>query len=366
MTKTTIRKLAVAALCAILATALAAGCDGRKNDKQTNAAAPTKLVLIAPLVKNPPSVDGDLSDTAWQKATPLTVSTAGGPRMTIRAVRTGEKLYIQSLWSDKTKNDMDTPWRFSAGSWTKGPSDDVFILVWNINDSIPGFNKQGGLIIKQNPRPFARVRGFTIELPNYKKKKSQPLPSGDIWDLALGLTNPLKLANDMYLSPIKKANDKSEKELLVLATQSDAFIYGSPWTKNVTVGSDGQERPIYRFKDGRTVENTPFPTISDMVPITETDVFQEGQTVPYYLFEKGKSWGGSMDDVAAKGVYKDGIWMAEFARNLNTKNKDDINFLLKPGRNYYVFSAMIRDADSDYYPSPPISLELDGDSDVEN
>lgn len=276
----------------------------------------------------------------------------------MRAVRTSKGLSIQSSWSDNTKNDLDTPWKFSGGSWTKEPADDVIILVWNINDSIPGFNTRGGSMIKQNPRSFARVRGFTIELPDYEEKIGQPLPSGDIWDLALGLTNPLNLANDMYLAPEKALNKESENAPLVLTAQSDAFLYGTPWSKNVTVGPDGQERPIYRFREGKTVENTPFPTTVDTVLITETDVWQEGQTVPYYLFEEGKNWGGSMDDVAAKGVYADGVWTTEMKRKLVTSNKDDIQFKLKPGKNYFVFSIMIRDGDSNYYPSPPISLEL--------
>lgn len=344
----------------IFTSALAAGCGGRTNNMQTETSAPTKLVLTAPLVKSSPSVDGGLSDDVWKDAKLLTVTTSGGPNVTMRAVRTAKRLYVQSSWTDSTKNDLDTPWRFSNGAWVKGPADDVIILVWNINGSIPGFNTRGGSMIKQDPRPFARVRGFNIELPDYKKKAGQPTPSGDIWDLALGLTNPLSLANDMYLAPDKTLKEKSENAPLILTAQSDSFLYGRPWIKNVIVGPDGIERPIYRFKEGKTVENTPFPTVADVVLITETDVVQEGETVPYYLFAKGKNWGGSMDDVAAKGVYKDGIWTAEFGRKLKTGHKDDINFAIKPGRNYYVFSVMLRDGDSDYYPSPPVSLELEG------
>ena len=49
----------------------------------------------------------------------------------------------------------------------------------------------------------------------------------------------------------------------------------------------------------------------------------EGEKVPFY---SPRSPQGSRADVRAKGVWRDGVWIVEFARNLVTNNSDDVQF----------------------------------------
>lgn len=305
-------------------------------------------------------VDGILTDAAWKQASPLTVKTTGGPPVVFRAVTSQGKVFVQAAWADSTKNDMDTPWVFDGSSWVNQPGDDVLILLWNINNSITGFNARGASLVDQTPRDFARVRGFVIQ----GRKPSKGLwpgrnQKGDIWDLALGLTNPLGLANDLYMGVDPEYLKDPANKQPRLVTLSDAYTEGTPWTRNLATGAAGSSGPAYRFKPGRNPRNTPRPTIADLAPLQPGETIPAGEVAPYYVFETGKNWGGSMDDVTGKGIWKPGKWETEMGRKLISGNSDDIQFSLKPGPNYFVFSAMIRNGDSKYYPSPPVALEID-------
>jgi hypothetical protein len=347
------------AIKAILLISVLIGSGGCRTAVRPDSISPTKIILKATRVNAPPTVDGVLSDPAWTTAVPLTVETRNGPPVKLRAVINSGRVYIQASWADSTKNDMDTPWFYDGATWKKEPGDDVLILLWNIDNSINDFNDRGASIVKQMPRSFARVRGF--EIPGVKPKtglwpgRNQ---KGDIWDLALGLTNPLGLANDLYMGVDPKYLENPADRQPKLVTLSDAYTTGTPWIKNFTEMPDGTTQPIYRFKTGRNPDNTPKPTLGDVEQIQPGDTPAIGEISPYYIFENGKNWGGSMDDVKGKGVWRSGVWETEMSRKLNTGNKDDIRFDLKSGPNYFVFSAMIRDGDSEYYSSPPIALEI--------
>lgn len=327
---------------------------------------PTQAVLQAPRVQTPPRVDGRLDDGAWRRARQLTVETAGGPKVELKAVRTADRIYVQARWLDSTKNDLDSPWRYDGVRWTNGSPDDVLVLFWNIENSIKDFNTRGAAAVQQQPRPEAAIKGLYIEGERPKRGlwagKDQ---RGDVWDLALGLSNPLGKANDLYFAidpDYLRLPAVIPPRITVQHDEPISHMESSsskmPWIKNRLVVS-GSVQPKYRFKDGLTYLTRPYPTMADVVEIASADRFEAGDVIPYYIYGRSKTSGTSMDDVAAKGAYKDGLWTAELARKLDTSHKDDIQFTLKPGKNYFVFSVMIRDGGSKYYSSPPISLELE-------
>ena len=134
-----------------------------------------------------------------------------------------------------------------------------------------------------------------------------------------------------------------------LTVQHDASLRSKPWVTNK--GSDG--RPMYRLKDGLTMDNTPRPFMEDVVAINPGDVFEAGQREPFVVGVKGATWGGSKDDIITHGTWKDGVWTVEFSRKLDTGFADDIKFV--PG-SAATFAVIVRDDSKGYAESVPVTL----------
>ncbi len=133
----------------------------------TEAPVPPNTLVVA-RASSAPVMDGNASDAVWASAKPLTVKLGGGANFggsgettaTLKAVTSGDMIYFLLQYSDPTNSVRRGPFQKQAdGTWKKfsDPSDkggddnlyyeDKWSIIWNINDSIAGFNQNGCAVL---------------------------------------------------------------------------------------------------------------------------------------------------------------------------------------------------------------------------
>lgn len=140
-----------------------------------------------------------------------------------------------------------------------------------------------------------------------------------------------------------------------LTVQHDAYDGGKPWIRNEIV-IDGKTVPLYRYKAGLNLDNTPRPFMEDVELITDYTMFKPGDRAPFVIGIKGATWGGSKDDIVAKGVNANGVWTVEFARALDTGHSDDVRVIVGEETS---FAVIVRDDGKGYAISSPVTLRFD-------
>jgi hypothetical protein len=184
----------------------------------------------------------------------------------------------------------------------------------------------------------------------------------DMWDISVSYARITGLASDFNLEVGNTWINRSVVDATSEAAMGpDASIQGGPFDAN------GTDKPLYRLKDGLAVDQVPYPTQDQLIPITDYSGYKAGDRLPYFIVSKaaladGVVYGGSRDDIKAKGGWFGGKWSAEIERKLNTGNTDDIQFVAKSG-NAYTFAFGIRGKSirqfDETYTSVPISLRFE-------
>ncbi len=140
-----------------------------------------------------------------------------------------------------------------------------------------------------------------------------------------------------------------------LTVQHDAYSNGKPWVKNETT-LDGKPAPIYKYKAGLDLDNTPRPYMEDVEAITDHTAFKPGDRAPYVVGIKGAAWGGSKDDIITKGQNEAGTWTVEFTRKLDTGHPDDVALIRGEGTSLAI---IVRDDGKGYALSGPVVLRFE-------
>lgn len=329
---------------------LGAGCK-RQNTALGQPSTANKFVLKAVQVKNAPVVDGEIDDV-WAKASEVTVPLKGQkevePReITFKAIYTSDSIYLLARYKDSTPLKVNQQWQFDGNKWQKGSYDDTLLLLWNISNSIVGFNDKGFDVINGKPSPSEDVYTFKIVQTDSERGDDFSRQKGDVWSWCM-VPEYYYRAGD-FVFTLDSSTPGKPKEIKV---KHDYFEH-KPWFKN-SVTVNGEEKPKYMLKPG--VKQTPWPYLDEVVEITDYSIFKKGDTLPPLIMNRGVTWGGSKDDVQGKGKWTNGIWTVEFGRKLNTGHDDDIQFKVD-GEYLYTFAAMIRDDSKGYVYSLPITLE---------
>lgn len=281
--------------------------------------------------------------------------------MTLKAVVCDNMIYFLSSWPDDTNDSIDEVWQFDGTSWKKGPIDDAVAIFWNIDDSIKGFSSDGCKAVchTSNGQP-----AMVIEGPKTPTGKiwSGAKQRGDIWDVSLGISNVRGAGNDYYFG-IEDTYLKNPSTLTpVIKRRHDYFTNKAPLELNEWIDpNDGTAKPRWRLKSGLTFDQTPYPLLDQVQEITDYSIFREGNEVPYIIFYPLETkWGGSRDDIAAKGIWNNGRWTVEMARRLDTGHSDDIQFKAKKGVvKYYSFDvAVFNHTIIDHKYTGPLTLQI--------
>lgn len=312
-------------------------------------------VLTSVSVREAPKLDGLATDPVWKSAKTLKIKTESGPEVTMKCIHTGSNIYLLASWADKTKDDIDEVWEVDGADWKKGTIDDAFAIFWNTDDTIPGFDKRGcNAVCHRRGGDLYRSR---MELVGEKKG------TADIWDISLGISNIRGSVNDYVFAvdPAYLKDPGNTKPRLI--RRHDEFTRRSPIILNYTIDlKDGKIRPKYQYKDGLTVESTPYPFVYEVEEITDYSRFTAGARLPFIIFYPfSEKWGGSRDDISGKGVWKNGRWTVEMKRKLSTGNKDDVDFVTEDRKgNPVTFAIAVFDRTIvGHKTSKPVRFELE-------
>jgi hypothetical protein len=180
----------------------------------------------------------------------------------------------------------------------------------------------------------------------------------DYWFWGTGISMRSGRAEDLFYSINKEYVLSPLTTTPVLRIRLDDFKKKAPFYANSVAWQNGANVaegsevlapvtnvPAFTYIDGKNFKNDPYPVFEDLTPMTATLTAKKGDKVPYIYFDSKANglWGGSMDDVEARGTWKDGYWTVEFRRKLNTGFTDDIR-LSAPKDNVleYWFGAVTR------------------------
>lgn len=288
---------------------------GRTGDvcKSCHQAAPAEKPPVANLVAakadKAPVLDGQVDD-AWSKAKPVTIHVNGGINkgetdVTLKALYSQDTVYFLAQYKDPTQSLRRQPWvKQQDGSWKKLPGseayEDKLALLWNVNNSIRGFNEQGCAVTCHATTPG---RDRPLKYTNAEGEL------GDIWHLKTVRTAPVGQIDDQYLDNDIKSEEAGRK--------SDAKT-GGGYTDNV---KEGSKTPPYALPG-----NKPAPPYwimaSEKEPFDDSK-YKAGDEVPGIVIAP---LAGDRGDISAKAVWKDGMWTVEWSRKLQTGSKTDVQF----------------------------------------
>lgn len=212
-----------------------------------------------------PVIDGSIGD--WKNVAPINISLKGKSnigRVTFKAGVFGDEVYFMAQWKDPTESTLHRP------------------HVWDSKKKkyVGGKQREDRFALQ-----FAMEGDYSADWLSGKTFKA------DMWHWKANRSNPVGLAHDKMTIISRQASRKAFQ----IKDKNGKFIY-------IRRPSDTGEK-IYK---------------SRRYSKKEKDV------MPKYVLNKDAS--GSIADIKAKGVWKNGMWTLELKRKLNTSHGDDAVF----------------------------------------
>lgn len=275
--------------------------------------------LTAVKVNQGPTLDGTV-DSLWNQAQAIDVSMFGGYQgfgttASLKAVYTNDSIYFLVQWADPTESLRRFPWVKQAdGSWkqlkdpTAAPGDenlyyeDKLAFIWNINNSIRGFNEGLGCMVTCHPgegKPYGN------------KYTANAGELGDIWHWKSVRTGPVNQVDDQYVDSTRYDPVTAPEA----GRKSDPRFMGG-YNDNVNADKTGP-----RFTDPR--QPSPPYWIYDVAKDTFVDNYLPGDEIAGIVVAP---FLGDRGEVVCKGVWKDGVWTLEIGRKLVTGSRFDVQF----------------------------------------
>lgn len=290
------------------------GCGGDDEDNTTTEK-PGPNTLQSRKVTAAPVLDGNGNDAAWKDAHPLEFITSGGANSSVldvsmKSVYAADMVYFLVEWTDPTESQRRAPWVKQAdGSWQQlkdGPSgddnkyyEDKLALIWNINDSIAGFNQAGCQVVCHigEGKPYGN------------KYTASAGERGDIWHWKSIRTGPVGQVDDQWLDDTRYDPDKA-KDAGRKSDPNTGGGYKDNKTADGKLPAYGAKAPPYWILD------------SEKKPFNDAD-YKAGDEIPGMIVAP---YQGDRGDIAAKGVYAGGQWTLEIGRKLTTGSEYDVQF----------------------------------------
>jgi hypothetical protein len=270
-----------------------------------------------------PELDGVADDAAWADAPEITIPVAGGANngsteVTLKSVYTDDMVYFLATWADPTESWLRAPWEKQAdGSWQKlaDPNDkggdnnlyyeDKLAFIWNINDSIQGFDTAGCF-------GLCHVGENSDVKPYGNKYTANEGEIGDIWHWKS--VRNLNQVDDQYVDHTRYSADTPEAGRKSDAKESGG--YADNQTEDATL-------PAFMPPDGGAKDGSPgYILDSEKVAFDDT-LFEAGDRIPAIVKSEAV---GDRGDISASWQYDDGAWMLEFGRALDTGSETDVQF----------------------------------------
>jgi hypothetical protein len=295
--------------------------------------------LVSIKAPQAPAIDGGV-DAPWEKApaykftvdeTPYKPENYKGmskTTVTLKSMYDADHIYFLVQWEDPTESLGREPWVKQAdGKWQKSAGkdstghenvyyEDKLAMFWNI--STAGFDKRGCEVACHKARG-GKIAGIEDKSPG-RKYTDAAGETIDMWHWKAVRTNPVGQVDDQYVDntrdPAKSAN---------WGRKNDAKT-GGGYEDNV---KKDKSVPAWMSK-------TPSASkywILDKEKAEFVDTFKPGDVVAGMVVAP---FDGSRGDIAAKGVWKNGVWTLEMKRRLVTNGdkaqEQDVQFtdLKKP------------------------------------
>ena len=283
-------------------------------------------VLLAAKVSAAPKLDGVADDPVWARARPLTVKLSDGANFggkgettaTLKAVYSGDTIYFLVQYADPTdsvrrgpfQKQADGTWKKLADPGDKGGDDNVYYedkwaMIWNINNSVAGFNEQGCTVLCHAGEPGK---------PYGNKYTSKEGEIADMWHMKGGRTAPLGHVDDQYVDHTRY----DAKENPNAGRKSDP---GGPEYQGFGL-VNGQ--PQFMHKDGRPANaRGPYYIVEGSHVAFDDTKFKPGDEVPSYRIFQLK---GDRADIKVATRWSAGVITSEVSRKLVTGSKYDVQF----------------------------------------
>ena len=309
-----------------------AGCTGIESK------APQNTLSVAN-TNTAPKPDGIANDPAWATAVPLKVKLSGGANFggtgettaTLKAVTSGDMIYFLVQYADPTNSVRRGPYQKQAdGTWKKlrdvddkGGDDNVYYedkwsLIWNIDDSVAGFNENGCAVLchaGEEGKPFGN---------KYTSKTGE---LADMWHMKGGRNGVMGQVDDQYVDHTRfdaKASPNAGRKGDPGGPEYKGFglVGGKPEFMNRD-GKAATAGGTYHIKDG---EQVPF----------DDRGFKVGDEVASYVVYKAK---GDRGDIQVAYRWEKGTWTYEVARKLTTGSRFDVQFANRNKPYHFGFAA---------------------------
>lgn len=225
-------------------------------------AADEAQVLTAGAAPQGITVDGDLSE--WSGVEGITVPLAGNggvDSVELKAAIAGDTIYVMASWIDATESRLHKPWKWDE-------STHAYQRTQQLEDRFA--------------LTFAMAGDFS------ESKLSGAEFTADVWHWKASRSDPAGVAHDKSWRVSRTEFPKSKE---FKSAQGDSVFVARP--------SDDGDRLYRPVKYSQRLE--------DVMP----------------RYDVNMSAAGSIADVKAKGVWRDGRWYLELARKLDTGHSDD-------------------------------------------
>ena len=265
------------------------------------------------------------ADPAWAKAPELKFQIkngqnfdGGNSNVTMKAVYTSDMLYLLLQYADPTQSVRRFPYQKQAdGTWKKlvDPNDkggddniyyeDKFAFIWNINNSIKGFDSQGCMVLCHmgETKPYGN---------KYTASEGE---IGDIWHMKSIRTGYIGQTDDQFVDHTRYDKDKTPEA----GRKSDPKTGGGYDDVKLVNG-----KPEFMSRDGKAANKggTYYIRAEDKVPFDDSK-FVAGDEVASIAVAK---FTGDRGDIDTAIGYKGGTWTAVLSRKLVTQGKTDVQF----------------------------------------
>ncbi|MEE9594673.1 MAG: ethylbenzene dehydrogenase-related protein, partial [Candidatus Hydrothermarchaeales archaeon] len=259
----------------------------------------TGTILIAEKTDEKIVIDGKLDEDSWTKSEELIIRVQDGGiglvDVSLKALYDQEYLYLSAIWADPTESTTKNLWTFNGSDWETSGDEDRIAFIWNIDDSISGFNIAGCAMLCHGDRMHTNA----------------PDARGDLWHWKASRTNPAGYADDEWIdNSIVSGYSEEAKEA---AMHGDGTLFPSEDTgyeRNINSAENG---PKYRQPHPGDEEDGNFLLLKGVeagavVEITGDTSFNVGDTVAGYILNRPSE---SRGDVDAGGIWHDGRWTLE-------------------------------------------------------
>ncbi len=309
------------------------GCEAMQTQEAPN-------TLVAAKVASAPNLNAGASDAVWSRARALTVALNDGANFggkgettaTLKAVYSGDMLYMLVQYPDPTNSVRRGPYQKQAdGTWKKlvDPADkggddniyyeDKWAMIWPIDNSIKGFEKQGCTVMCHlgETKPYGN---------KYTRSEGE---MGDIWHMKGSRTAPLGFVDDQYVDH----------------TRYDAKTAPNAGRKSDPGGTLGEYnafpltngKPQFMSRDGKAANagGTYYIKRGDEVAFDDSK-FKAGDEVASFIINPLV---GDRADIRVALNWSNGMHTSVISRKLVTGSKFDVQFSDLAARYAFGFAA---------------------------